>query len=146
MKKLLLLPIIGLLICSCSKSKSDSPLEGSWVWVASDNNELIHVYTYDDYVGIGIEMGKNRKKKMFGELEYTSDSTAVINFTDGLKADLQFKIVDDVITESYYVKLVDTEGFWNRIKEPTDYKDDEEEKAFRAAMYAMISTKKEKKQ
>jgi hypothetical protein len=142
MKKLLVIPLLGLLL-SCNSAHDDSPLEGSWIWVASDNNELIHVYTYDDFVGIGIEMGKNRKKKMFGELEYTSDSTAVINFTDGLKADLQFKIVDDVESEAYYVKLVDTEGFWDRIKEPKDYKDDEKEKAFRSAMYVMISTKKE---
>lgn len=90
-------------------------------------------------------MGKNRKKKIFGELEYTSDSTAVINFTDGIKADLLFKKFDDVKNKTFYVKLVDTEGYWDQLKEPT-YKKDEKEKAFRAAMYAMISTKKEQKQ
>lgn len=145
MKKFLIIPLLGLLL-SCNSAHDDSPLEGSWVWIASDNNELIHVYTYDEFVGIGIEMGKNRKKKIFGELEYTSDSTAVINFTDGIKADLLFKKFDDVKNKTFYVKLVDTEGYWDQLKEPTEYKKDEKEKAFRAAMYAMISTKKEQKQ
>ena len=134
MRKLLYLPLLWL-ICSCATTPN-SPLEGAWVWVGSANDELIHIYTFDNYVGVGIEMGKDRAKKLFGRLEYASDSTAVISFTDGLKANLLFKSNGSENNSSYYIKLVDTEGYWDRVSEPEDYKGNKKEKAFRAAIYA----------
>ena len=37
---------------------------------------------------------------------------------------------------SFLAQVVDTEGYWDRVSEPEDYKGNKKEKAFRAAIYA----------
>ena len=94
--KRLLIPLVTILLFSCSGK--NSPLEGSWHSIGGQDEfsstRAFHSYTFDDYIGFGIERRKPEVSQ-FGKIVYTSDTTAIMKYTNGRKRNIRIEWYDE---------------------------------------------------
>ncbi len=125
------------LFMSCTQS---SPLEGVW----QSEESRLHVYTEDGITGFMLQHDfRNEYGRVdIGGLKYKNDSTADLFFGDGSVLNLKF-IKDKGESERYhfFTNIGAEDGLkWERLKSADAYKQDEEEKAIRAAIIAVTQT------
>ena len=88
-----------------------------------------HSYTFDDYIGFGIEQ-RNLKVSQFGKIVYTSDTTAIMTYTNGRKRNIRIEWYDEKACAIWEGKEMITTLI--RYSGPKEYKEDEHINIYRA--------------
>ena len=134
--KRLLIPLVTILLFSCSGK--NSPLEGSWNCIGENDDfakscDDFHSYTFDGYIGFGIERHKPEVSQ-FGKIVYTSDTTAIMTYTNGRKRNIRIEWYDEKACAIWEGKeMITTLMMYSG---PKEYREYEHANAFRALVHA----------